>query len=359
MASGADPAKRTLLDRASANAGKIAAIAGAVSAVIALWPGELWQRTFARPDVAVTQRALVNPPVPSASELQQAPPNGPDLTPQITVTLANDGRKDLRIDRAVVTVDDYAGFTSCSSGSGSGDIGSSPPTTVVLDGKLEPRPSAPVDKIIRAGDTHRFAIKLAQQDRVQGRALYAVRVHLETDHDPIELGRYVVAFPQGWNRLDAESFPISAKSGPLYGPRFTVADTWCFRSQWAALQRILARPGDRSPETKRLSAAERSPGWERFASQSTPERSIAKLLKGDGAIYALQAAAESGDPATKPRVISALAALATKQLDSSPAFAAYLAEALYEATGAPEHRKLVDRARVLADQEQAAAGGDG
>ncbi len=377
MAGGPDPGRRTLLDRVSGNAGKIAAIAGAVSAVIALWPGELWDRAFAKPDVTVAAHELQNPPAASYAEQQAAASgvggasangaggaaatgvggasaNGPDTAPRVNVTLENSGRKDLRIDRVVATVEDYAGFSHCATGSGSGDIPESPPTTVVLDGKLDPRPSARVDKIVRAGDTHRFAIRLAEDDPFEFSGLYALRLTLQTDYDPIDLGRYVVAFPNGFDRLDADTFPISGQHPPLYGPRYTVADTWCYRSNWAGLQRLLKAPGQRSPETARLAAAQLSPAWARRASPATPGRAIPKLLKSEGAPYALQAAAESSDPAAARKLaIAGLLARINRELESSPAWAAHFAEALYNATGDPEHRKLVDRARLLSDQELA------
>ena len=339
------------LDRISGRAAKITIIVGAISAVVALWPGELWNRTFAKPQVSVAQNELSNPAPPTYAADEDLPSTPPDLTPKIAVTLANSGGKDLRIDRITAQVEDYAGFGACSTGSGSGDVPSSSPVALHLDGMLDPRPSAPVGKVIAAGDTHRFAVELEQEDRVRVTALYALRVTLQTDDKPIELGRYVVAMPQGLRKLDAEVFPISARSRPLYGDRFTAADTWCYRSQWNALQRLLARPGQRSAETRRLAAARASKGWKQLADQTPPRQAVDRLLAGDSAQYAIAAARQAGDPELEAQTIEQLSAKATEQLETRPAYAAFLAEAVYEAVPTKAHRALVDQARLMADSE--------
>lgn len=350
---GPPPAPRSLLDRLSGNAVKITAICTAIGAVIALWPGELWTKWFGSPEVAVTQHELSNPTVPDYDPAAPDPTTPPDLSPRIGVTIANTGSKDLRIDRAVAHIDDYAGFNACSTGSGSGDIPESRGTTVTLDGKLTPDPSARIDKIIRAGDVHRFTITLRQADRVQVTALYALRLTLHTDDEPVSVGRYVVAFPQGLRRLDAEIFPISGTSAPLYGGRFTLADTWCYRHQWAGLTRVLKQTGERAPETARLAAARISPTWERrYADQTPPRDAVDALLKSrEGARYAIDAARATGDDALVRQTVARLTAKAQRGLDQIPAMAALYAEAAFEAEPTAERRALVDQARVLADQQ--------
>lgn len=219
-------------------------------------------------------------------------------TPQIDVTVRNRGKESVLLNQAQVTIEDSEQLAVCEYGSG--DIIPSS-KDYALELPVLPLPKErvvvrPLHQEVQPGAVDRFRVLFKVEHPGFSDYLFAVRVELVTDRGqpPVEVGRFVLGLPAP----TLGGSPILPGGGFVPGVREgeRLASTWCLRRNLAALERLLAQPGKRSPALDALLPFQFAGWWEEFADPRPASAAIEPLLRspvGEG--LAVFAAEQTGD----------------------------------------------------------------
>lgn len=220
-------------------------------------------------------------------------------TPQIDITVRNPGKETALLTQARITIEDSARLAVCEYNSGD-VIPSSKDYAVALPVVPTPRERVvhrPLHQEVKPGAVDRFRLLFRVGDPGEESFLYAVRVELVTDGGrPVEAGRFVLGLPSPII-ANGRILPEGPNPPSAY-PSQRLASTWCLRRNLAGLERLLARPGKRSPAVAASLPFQWADWWEGFADQRPPRAAVEPLLSspvGEGPVLAVFAAERTGD----------------------------------------------------------------
>jgi hypothetical protein len=225
-------------------------------------------------------------------------------TPQVDLTVRNDGGKQVLLTRARITVEDSAWLPMCIiPGAGALPIsGRYAVTLPFLPRAGETSIDQPLHDEVSPGRADRLKIYFQAPQVGEEDTLYALHVELLTDEsgETIDAGRFLLAAPGAVIR-NGDSLPENDYL--LHGGGFgsNLSDSaWCYRRNLAELNRVMARPGRRTPETASLASLQTAPGWPAFSDHGLPAReAVEPLLKDQntfGPVVAVYAAEQAHDP---------------------------------------------------------------
>jgi len=294
-------------------------------------------------------------------------------SPRIEATVRNRGDETAWIDEARIVIEDSARLSTCLFGGAGGDVARTAPYRITLPdypevGRRVIHRGLHIE--VQPGRGVRPVLVFQIPDALVSH-LYAIRVELiSTQNDvALGLGRFVLGVPEPVQRgggMLPESDSVLAGDATYGANVDKLTSTWCFRSNLAAVRRVISSPGRRSPQVAALDHLQVASSWPSYVDRSPLPRAIEGLLRSSngrqGPMYAVFAAERSSDPALVRDVSGRAAALmerrAREVLDEGYATSAAVADAeraiLLQSTAA--RRKLLWRAKasLQAEEEQRA-----
>jgi hypothetical protein len=221
-------------------------------------------------------------------------------TPQLDITVRNRGKEAALLTKARITIEDSALLSPCEWNSGD-LVPASKDYAIELP--VLPTPAdrvvvKPLHQEVPAGGVDRFRLLFRVGERSLDNFMYAIHVVLVTDasREPVDVGRFILGIPlpvTGNGRILPEG-PYA----PSAYPDQRLASTWCLRHNLAAVERLLSRPGKRSPRFAPLADFQFADWWEDFSDDRPPQAAVEPLLNtdvGPGPVLAGFAAEQTGD----------------------------------------------------------------
>lgn len=288
-------------------------------------------------------------------------------TPQLDITVRNTGKNPALLTEVRITVEDSARLAVCEYHTGDA-VAVSREYAVRLP--LLPAPGErivthPLHQEVPAGSVDRFKVFFRVPRAGEANYVYALRVALiaEDSGKAIDVGRFVIGVPESANR-GGRILPEGADPFGALDSQERLMSTWCGRRNLAALDRLLRRPGRRSPSMAALTDFRPAGWWASFVDRRSPREAVEPLLReqlGEGPILAVFAAERTGDPrlveeARRRAAISLLTA-ANEALESGYSYA--VASAVLAAHYAllfqpsPEVRETLARAEASLEAAEA------
>jgi hypothetical protein len=285
----------------------------------------------------IDEATVSNPPAAYFSPVAGETEQDPVTEPTVAATVRNRGGDTAWIEEARITVFESARLSTCVN-QGGGDVSRSKRYRISLpEFPREGRDLVRRDLHVEVQPGHGVRPVLSfQKESPATTNLYAIRVQLVADpgNRVLDAGRFVIGVPEPISR----SGQVLPESDDVLSSEATVpgeaVNTWCFRHNLAGMRRVVAEPGQRSDYVAALARTRVAPAWSGYADRRPPRVVVEDLLHvegpGETPMYALEAAAQTGDPqyeeSVRKRVIRLLLRRAAAELDDYPAGTAEDAE---------------------------------
>lgn len=238
----------------------------------------------------------------------------PESEPTVTATVRNEGEDTAFIDEARVTIFDGTRLHECFTQGGGPDVPHSKPYRLTMPEYPGTKPQVVHRQMhveVRPGSGARPLLRF-QKLLDSATDLYAIDVKFIVDpgQKELDLGRFVIGVPgapdRGGTTLPEDE---SALTNELFedGVSSDPAVPWCLHHNLEGVRRLAADPGRRSSEIAALSQLRVAPAWAKFANLESPREAVKTLLDPEapdveGEVYAVEAAAETGDSAFEAQV---------------------------------------------------------
>jgi hypothetical protein len=222
-------------------------------------------------------------------------------TPQVDITVRNPSKESVLLTQARVTIEDSEPLPICRYFGGDAIPSSK---DYALELPVLPLPSErvvvrPLHQEVKAGSVDRFRVLFKVAHPGLNVYLFAIRVELLTDpaQERVGVGHFVVSLPAP----PVGTWPILPGGGLVAGvvsENERLPGTWCLRRNLAAVKRLLARTGKRSPVLDNLLSLQLADWWKRFADPRPASAVIEPLLRssiGEAPVLAVFAAEQTGD----------------------------------------------------------------
>jgi hypothetical protein len=304
----------------------------------------------------VDEVTISNPPASYSSSAAGELEQDPATEPTIAATVRNRGEETAWIEEAQIKVVEATRLSTCVN-QGGGDVPQSKRYRISLpefprENPIEVRRDLHVE--VQPGHGVRPVLSF-QKESPGTTNLYAIQVRLVADpgHQVIDAGRFVLGVPEPPNRFgqilpESDRVLLSEATAPG-----EAVPTWCFRHNLEGMRRVIEEPGRRSDFVAALARMQPAPAWSEYADRRPPRVVVKDLLRNDSreaAMYALEAAAETGEPeyeaAVRKRVVALLLLRAAEELEDYPAGAVEDAERVLSLQRSSVAGRLLARAKA-------------
>jgi hypothetical protein len=237
----------------------------------------------------------------------------PETEPALTATVRNRGEDTAWIDEARITVLDGTRVSTCFTQGGGPDVPHSKPYRVTMPEfpNAEKRIiRRPLHVEVQPGHGARPLLKF-QKRFTSTTDLYAIDVSYVIDpgEEILDAGRFVIGVPgppdRGGYVLPEDETALTAEEFRQGSGGVSPTTSWCLRHNLAGVRRLAAYPGLRSVEIAALSHVRPAPAWSEVIDHESPREAVETLLASEGPdapLYAVEAAAATGDKAYEERV---------------------------------------------------------
>jgi hypothetical protein len=225
-------------------------------------------------------------------------------TPQVDLTIRNNGDREVLLTRARLTVEDSAWLPMCII-PGAGPLPISGRYALSLpflprDG--ERVVTAPLHDQVSPGRADRLKLYFQAPQIGEEDTLYALHVQIETDEagETVDAGKFLLSVPGAVIR-NGDSLPENdyLLQGGGFGSSLSNS-AWCYRRNLDEVHRVLAHRGRRTPETASLAHLQTAQTWPDFRAHGLPPREAVPQLLNDsnsfGPVVAVYAAEAAHDP---------------------------------------------------------------
>lgn len=279
-------------------------------------------------------------------------------TPQVDVTLRNNGERQVVLTQARISVEDAAWLPICIS-PGAGPLPVAGRYAAALP--FLPRPgdrsaTEPLHDQVAPGRADRFKVYFQAPQVGEETTIYALHLEIEAEAggESVDAGRFLFAVPSSVVRNGAL---LPEDDALIERETFRPSDSaWCYRHNLSQLHRILTRPGDRSPELAALTDLQTARAWPGLRDRSLPPKeAIGPLLRNTapwGPVVAVYAAEHADSPEllkeTRRRAAAVLLDRAERHLAQNdwPVNALEEASASQWLMPSPAARGLIGRAQA-------------
>jgi hypothetical protein len=248
----------------------------------------------------------------------------PETEPTVTATVRNHGKDTAWIDEARITVLDGTRVSVCFSQGGGPDVPHSKPYRVTMPEfpNAEKRViRRPLHVEVQPDHGARPLLKF-QKRFTSTTDLYAIDVSYVVDpgEEILDAGRFVIGVPgppdRGGYVLPEDQAALTDEEVRQAVRTTLPVVSWCLRHNFDGVRRLAADPGRRSAEIAALSHMRLAPAWNEFADPESPREAVETLLASEGfdsPMYAVEAAAETGDTAYEEQVRKRAVAILLKR----------------------------------------------
>jgi hypothetical protein len=292
-----------------------------------------WATSLFHPDSSGGRLELVGKPAVSngvrdSALIEHSLIRTSESAPKIDLAVRNVGPDPVQISEARVTVLDSAQLPNCKIGGG--EIPKSRPYEI----DLVANPTAE-ERVVKEDireevpPGHAYRLVLAFDSEVGGLAeqLFAIKIELiaEPPDQSLAVGRFVLGVPEPVSRgggiLPENEYALTPAAD------FALEETWCYRYNYAEVQRMTAEPGQRAPEIAALANAPMIPGWSPAVGAREARAAVVPLLEADyyPAALAVFAAEQTDDErlvtSTRERAAAEILRNVEDDLDAGEVFA--------------------------------------
>jgi len=258
----------------------------------------------------------------------------PESEPAVTATVRNNGEDTAWVDEARITVLDGTRVPVCFTQGGGPDVPHSKPYRVTMPEFPNGEKSVIRRQLhveVQAGHGARPLLRF-QKLLTSTTNLYAIDVKYVVDPGEkiLDAGRFVIGvpgpparggytLPESEADLTAEEFRSAAVVSPT--------TSWCLQHNLDGVRRLAAEPGRRSAEIAALSHLRPAPAWAEIEDHESPHEAVETLLGSedlDSPMYAIEAAAETGDSAYEEEVLKRAVAILIERGEENLGSAAIL-----------------------------------
>jgi hypothetical protein len=237
----------------------------------------------------------------------------PESEPTITATVRNDGTTTAWVDEALVTVLDGTRVPVCFTQGGGPDVPHSKPYRVTMpefptaDQRVIRRP---LHVEVQPGHGARPLLRF-QKLLTSTTDLYSIDVKYVVDpgEEILDAGRFLIGVPgppaRGGYTLPESEAALTAEEFRQSGADVSPVTAWCLRHNLEGVRRLAAEPGRRSALIAALSNVRTAPAWAEVEDHESPREAVETLLESealDAPLFAVEAAAETGDTAYEEEV---------------------------------------------------------
>lgn len=291
----------------------------------------------------------------------------PETEPTVTATVRNAGEGTAWVDEARITLFDGTRIPVCFTQGGGPDVPHSKPYRVTLpefpsaDKRVIRRP---LHVEVQPGHGVRPLLRF-QKLLSSTTDLYAIDVKYVVDpgKEVLDAGRFVIGVPappdRGGYVLPESEAALTAEEFRQAGTDVSPLTSWCLQHNLAGVQRLAAEPGRRSAEIAALSHLQPAPAWQEIKDNESPREAVETLLGDEGLdspMYAVEAAAETDNPAYEERVrkraIVTLIERAEENLGEAAALSVGAAERALSLGPDGEVSDLLAKAKVAATAQE-------
>jgi hypothetical protein len=289
--------------------------------------------------------------------------------PAITATVRNEGTNTAWVEEARVTVLDGTRLPTCFTQGGGPDVPHSKPYRVTMPefpGAGQQVIRRPLHVEVQPGHGARPLLQF-QKLLTSVTDLYAIDVKYVVDPggEVLDLGRFVIGVPgspaRGGYTLPESQSALTSEEFRSIGTDVSASTAWCLRHNLEGVRRLAAEPGRRSAPVRALSDVRTAPAWAEIEDREPPREAVEVLLEDsdfDAPLYAVEAAAETGDPAYEEEVRKRAAAILIGRAEEHLGDTATLSVGLVERALWLEHddaaRSLLAKAKdeAIAQEER-------
>jgi hypothetical protein len=291
----------------------------------------------------------------------------PESEPAVTATVRNHGEGTAWIDEARITVLDGARVSTCFTQGGGPDVPHSKPYRVTMpefpngEKRVIRRP---LHVAVQPGHGARPLLKF-QKRSISTTDLYAIDVTYVVDpgEEILDAGRFVIGVPgppdRGGFVLPEDEIALTSEEFRQGTAGVLPTTSWCLRHNLASVRRLTADPGLRSAEIAALSHVRPAPAWSEVIDHEPPREAVETLLASeslDAPIYAVEAAAETGDKAyedeVRRRAVATLLKLGKEDLSESGSVSVSVAERALSLERTDAGSQLLTEAKVAATTQE-------
>jgi hypothetical protein len=307
----------------------IAVVAGLVLAAVsgaASWARSLLDGESGGGRLELVGKPAVSNGVRDAAMIEHHLIRSSESAPKIDVAVRNVGTDPVQIAEARVTIIDSARLSQCKIGGG--EIPRSRPYEIDLVANPTPGERVVEEDIreeVPPGHAYRLVLAFDSETSGLDEQLFALKVELiaEPPDQELDLGRFVLGVPEpisrGGSILPEDEWALT----PLEG--YALEEAWCYRYNYAEVQRLTARPGLRAAEIAALSDAPMTPGWSPAVGVKEARAAVEPLLHAEfyPASLAVFAAEQTGDERlvdqTRERAAAKILGTVERSLDAGEA----------------------------------------
>jgi len=263
----------------------IAVAAGLVLSAItgaAGWASSLFHSDSSGGHLELVGKPAVSNPVRDSALIEHNLIRSSESAPKVDLAVRNVGPDPVQISEAQVTILDSAQLPNCKIGGG--EIPRSRPYEIdlVANPTAEERVvKEDIREEVPPGHAYRLVLAFDSEVGGLGEQLFVVRVELiaEPPDQRLAVGRFVLGVPEPVSRgggiLPENEFAMTPASG------FALEEAWCYRYNYAEVERLTAKPGLRAAEIASLSNAPMAPGWSPSVGEREARAAVGPLLKAD------------------------------------------------------------------------------
>jgi hypothetical protein len=249
-------------------------------------------------DIELGEVTVSNPRRPSGLS--------PETEPTVTATVRNDGEDTAWVDEARITVLDSTRIATCFTQGGGPEVPHTRPYRVVLPEfpsaeKQEFRHQLDVE--VQPGHGARPLLRF-EKPHTLTTDLYAIDVKYVVDpgEEVLDAGRFLIGVPgppgRGGYVLPESQTALTSEEFRQAGAAVDPTTAWCLQHNLDGVRRMVGEEGQRSAEIAALSNVQTAPAWAEIEDHESPREAVGTLLESEAAdapIYAVEAAAETGD----------------------------------------------------------------